>query len=139
MVDGEYKGYTKSLPENLDFLMSFDLFYGETRNGKSLMWRLKQFIQVVEAENKGFIWNWHENELKGKRLGVILQDYWFVNKSGYDTRKIMLCKPISIDELKTGNYKVPPAYDTRNNSSTSTSKSSEKKNDENFDEASIPF
>ena len=42
----------------------------------------KGFIKSVEESNPGYVWNWDESTLKGKKVGLILQEEEFVPTGG---------------------------------------------------------
>ena len=159
VLEGEYVCCYDKLPDNLKFLNSFDVPYGKSINGNSLMWKLKQVIEVIEAENKGFEWKWKEAELIGKKLGVVLQDKISESSKGYVVRSLMLAKALPVSVIKTGDFIVPEAYDRTggkqvgtkvNNDNDSDSDNNNKdvkessasvgkKEDKEFSEADIPF
>ena len=68
--------------------------------------RLKGLITAFEHSNPGFTWNWDEQSLVGKRVGILTRkEEWAVNgKSGWSVRPF---RAISIDRVHKGDFTLP--------------------------------
>ena len=67
---------------------------------------LKGFCTAVEKSNPGYQWNWDENSLKGKNIGILFRnEQWAYNgKTGWAVRPF---RALSVDTVRNGDYKVP--------------------------------
>lgn len=67
---------------------------------------LKGFVTAVEESNRGYRWNWDENSLAKKEVGVIFRnEEWEWNgKSGWSVRPF---RAISVDSVEDGAYTLP--------------------------------
>ena len=82
-------------------------------NGK---W-LKGLIDSITASNPGFVWNWNENMLVGKFVGVTFQERQTTAKKGKNKGKMQsyldLWGFLSIDRVRAGDFDTPPINDKR--------------------------
>lgn len=62
------------------------------------------FIWAVQESNPGFVWDWDEKKLKGKKVGIIYRNReWEYNgNSGWTTEA---GGAASIEDVRTGNYR----------------------------------
>lgn len=77
---------------------------------------------AVEASNSGYHWDWNEQGLVGKQIGVIFRNReWDYNGStGWTTE----CGAVtSTENIKTGNFKVPKDRPLKRDSSDSSAPS----------------
>ena len=67
---------------------------------------LKGFCTAVEKSNPGYQWNWDENSLKGKSIGILFRnEQWAYNgKTGWAVRPF---RALSVDSVRSGDYKIP--------------------------------
>ena len=151
VLEGNYKGASENLPDNMKFLNSFVVRYGTSTNGKSMIWQLKKFLSTIENENKGVKFdlkndNFNEKELVGKVVGVVFKDRIKATENYPRTRSLMYADTLSLNDIRQGNYKVPPAWDTTeedlkriNSNKSSTSSNAEKKDKSKQYDGDIPF
>ena len=68
--------------------------------------RFKSFIEAVEDSNPGFHWDWDESKLRGKKIGCLfrLEEWEYNGKTG---KKAQPFKAVSIEKIKSGNFKIP--------------------------------
>ena len=68
--------------------------------------RFKSFIESVEDSNPGFHWDWDESKLRGKKIGCLfrLEEWEYNGKTG---KKAQPFKAISVEKIKSGNFKIP--------------------------------
>ena len=69
----------------------------------------KQFnnlIYAVEESNKGFHFDWDESKLKNQFIGILFrnEEWEWEGKTGWNVKPF---KALSVDDVKTGNYKIP--------------------------------
>ena len=64
----------------------------------------KSAMVAIEESNSGYHWNWDENTLKGKAIGVLVrQKEWAFN--GSTGWSVDCFKLLSVDDVRQGNYK----------------------------------
>ena len=68
--------------------------------------RFKSFIEAVEDSNPGFHWDWDESKLRGKKIGCLfrLEEWEYNGKTG---KKAQPFKAVSVEKIKSGNFKIP--------------------------------
>ena len=72
------------------------------------------FIACLEETNNGFHWAWDETALKGKGIGVLFRNFeWKMDdgRSGWSTE---CCTFVSVEDVRTGNFKQPKDKPIRN-------------------------
>lgn len=64
------------------------------------------FIWAVQESNPGYVWNWDEKTLKGKKLGVLYRNReWALNdRTGWTTEA---AGSVSVDDCRAGKYRLP--------------------------------
>ena len=68
--------------------------------------RFKSFIEAVEDSNPGYHWGWEESTLRGKKIGCLfrLEEWEYNGKTG---KKAQPFKAVSVEKIKSGNFKTP--------------------------------
>lgn len=63
-------------------------------------------IACIEESNEGYIWDWNEESLKNKLVGLVFgnEEYSFNGFEGWKAKPQYF---ISCDDVENGNYKVP--------------------------------
>lgn len=107
VAEGEFADYYRNLYKTMDFWGGvFIRSYKE----KALS-MFKGFIKAVEESNVGYVWNWDESTLKGKKVGLILQEEEYVPTGGAHAgelrTRLIVQKVVNIETIKSGKYKVP--------------------------------
>lgn len=114
IVDGEYSGFYA------------DDFKHNTRNDKKWKGVLRLFLPVddgsekdewtkstfkgmvtsIEKSNPGYIWNWDENSLVGKLVGILFrnEEWEYEGKTGWTARPF---RAISVDSVQDCDYTIP--------------------------------
>ena len=71
----------------------------------------KGFIKAVEESNPGYVWNWDESTLKGKKVGLILQEEEYVPTGGTHAgelrTRLIVKQVVNVETIKSGKFKVP--------------------------------
>ena len=66
------------------------------------------FIWAVQESNTGYVWDWDENKLKGKKVGVLYRnEEWILKDSGKTGWSTKAYTAASVEDIRTGNYKLP--------------------------------
>lgn len=77
------------------------------------------FIWAVQESNPGYVWNWEEKTLKGKKIGVIFRNKeWEYNgKTGWTTEA---GGSASIEDIRTGSFRPLKDKPLKNRSESHT-------------------
>lgn len=70
-------------------------------------------IWSIEESNPGYHWDWNESALKGKMVGVLFRNYEYDvdGRQGWSTE---CCTFVSVEDVRTGNFKHPKDKPLRN-------------------------
>lgn len=107
IADGEFAEYYKNLYSQFNFWGG--VFFRSYKEKALSMFKV--FIKSVEESNPGYVWNWDESTLKGKKIGLILQEEEFVPTGGAHAgelrTRLIVQKVVNVETIKSGKYKVP--------------------------------
>ena len=80
-------------------------------------------IWAIEESNHSFRWAWDENALKGKMVGVLFRNYEYDvdGRQGWSTE---CCTFVSVEDVRTGNFKQPKDKPLRNKATNNAAASS---------------
>ncbi len=120
IAEGEYKDFfSKQYKENTredkkwkgNFRMtvpqeSNQYFDSQKRTFGNAIW-------AIEESNPGYHWDWNEAALKGKIVGVLFRNYEYDvdGRQGWSTE---CCTFVSVEDVRTGNFKQPKDKPLRN-------------------------
>ncbi len=118
VTEGEYKDYFKKqfesqTTEDKKWKGTFTIYCPKDDGSEKDGWTKRSFktiMEDIEASNPGYVWNWDENTLKGKNLGIIFGE---VNDviDGKEIKYNKAKKTSSVENIKKGNFKIPnPQY-----------------------------
>lgn len=82
-------------------------------------------IWAIEESNPGYHWDWNESALKGKMVGVLFRNFeWEMDdgRSGWSTE---CCTFVSVEDVRTGNFKQPKDKPLKRKESYSSNQFSE--------------
>ena len=82
-------------------------------------------IWAIEESNTGYHWDWNEAALKGKMVGVLFRNFeWEMDdgRSGWSTE---CCTFVSVEDVRTGNFKQPKDKPLKRKESYSSNQFSE--------------
>ena len=67
---------------------------------------LKGMVTSFEKSNPGYVFDWNENSLAGKNIGILFRnEEWEMNgKTGWTARPF---RAISVDSVRAGTYTIP--------------------------------
>lgn len=67
---------------------------------------LKGVVTSIERSNPGYNWNWDENTLAGKVIGILYrnEEYDYKGKQGWSARPF---RAMSVDTVRSGEYQIP--------------------------------
>lgn len=66
----------------------------------------KGLVTSIESSNRGYQWNWDENSLAGKEIGIIFrnEEWEYEGKTGWAVRPF---RATSVDTVQDGDYTLP--------------------------------
>ena len=104
IAHGDFKGYYTKQHERFggDWFANFIRSYKETALGM-----FKHFTNCVEESNAGYKWDWNENGLVGKFVGVVLGEEEYRKSNGDIGVKLVVKDIKTVDQILTGDFKVP--------------------------------
>lgn len=104
IADGEFKGYYKEQFDRWggNWNASFIRSYKEKALGM-----LKHFTNCIEQSNAGYEWDWNENGLIGKVVGLVLGEEEYKNNAGEIKTKLVVKDIKTIEDIRNGNFKIP--------------------------------
>lgn len=68
---------------------------------------LKGFTNAIEASNKGYKWDWNEQGLKGKLVGVVIGEEEYINQKGAVRTRTYVNAVRSVETIEKGEFKIP--------------------------------
>ena len=125
--DGEYKDffskqYKENTREDKKWKGNFRLTVPQESNQyfESQKRTFGNAIWAIEESNPSFRWAWDENALKGKMVGVLFRNFeWEMDdgRSGWSTE---CCTFVSVEDVRTENFKQPKDKPLRNKAVNNT-------------------
>lgn len=118
IIEGEHKDYFKKQFESQTAEVkkwkgTFTIYYPKDDGSEKDEWTKRSFktiMEDIETSNPGYAWNWDENTLKGKEIGIIFGEVNdIIDGKGVKYNKAK--KTASVDSIRKGNFKIPdPQY-----------------------------
>lgn len=101
---GDFAGYYTKQNERFggDWFANFIRSYKQSCEGM-----FKHFINCVEASNSGYKWDWNENGLVHKYVGVVLGEEEYRKNNGDIGVKLVVKEIKTVEDIANGNFKVP--------------------------------
>lgn len=145
ITEGEYKdyyadNYRAQLDENKKWKGVLRLSVPSDDGSDSDAFCKRKFktnILAVEDSNIGYHWDWDERKLKGKAVGVLLQnkEWEFKGNTGWSAQPYGF---VDAEKIKSGKFKVPKDKPLKNSNSAPTV--TKKTTDfEEIDDDDLPF
>lgn len=114
IAEGEYKDYYTNQFKNSQledkkykgvYRMNLPKDDGTEQDGWTMR-RFKTDIMAVEDSNSGYHWEWDENTLAGKTVGMLFQnrEWEFNGSSGWSAQPHSLK---AVEDIRNGKYKLP--------------------------------
>lgn len=102
IAEGDLKGYWNDNEENYGWRDSFIRSYKD-----SAIRFFKAFTTAIEQSNSAYKWNWNEQTLVGKLVGLVLSEEEYEKRDGSIGTRLRVNRVTSIDNIRNGNYTVP--------------------------------
>ena len=132
IAEGEYKDffskqYKENTREDKKWKGNFRLTVPQESNQyfESQKRTFGNAIWAIEESNPGYHWDWNEDALKGKTVGVLFRNFeWEMpdGRSGWSTE---CCTFVSVEDVRTGNFKQPKDKPLKRKESYSSNQFSE--------------
>lgn len=115
IAEGDYKGHFRKrwdADANSDYGQKWKGNYRLTVPNKSSKYfdnekrSFNNAIWAIEASNSGFKWDWKEEQLKGKMIGVLFRNKEW-EKDGSTGWTTECCYVTSVADIKNGDFKIP--------------------------------
>lgn len=114
IAEGEFKDFYKKnyeaqTSEDKKWKGTFQIYCPKDDGSEKDGWtksRFKTIMEDIEASNGTFKWDWDENKLEGKVVGGLFGEINTVI-DGKPITYVAMRQTVSIDNLKSGNYKIP--------------------------------
>lgn len=107
--DGEKKGFfTKAYKEDTREDKKWPNAGSFIRSYKSTAASMfKGFTNAVENSNKGYTFDFNEESLKGKKVGIVVAEEQYQNQKGQVRVRTYVSAVRSVDTIKNGDFTVP--------------------------------
>ena len=103
IAEGEWKNYAIDTQERAGF---WPLKFYRNYGGKSLKF-FKAFIEAVEETNNRFRWDWDEQKLVNKGVGIVFQEQEYENREGKVRTKLVPYTFTTAAKIREGDFQVP--------------------------------
>ena len=102
IAEGEYTGYGSSCLERNGFTpLRMYRSYSDKAAGM-----FKGFIQNIEASNSNYTWEWKEQTLVGRLIGIVLGEGEYKKQDGSVGTRFN-ARDLSVASIRDGKFKVP--------------------------------
>lgn len=99
----------------------------------------KQFIEAVQASNRGYKWDSDEGKLVRKLVGAVLQIETYTNRNGETKEKLAVVQLLPADDIRQGKFTVPEPK-AQNNTQTSAPQAPQNNDDPDvLSDEGVPF
>lgn len=104
--DGEFKTDTRADKKWKGVLRQFVPLDNGSEKDEWTKSSFKGLTTSVEKSNPGYQWNWDENSLAGKLIGILFrnEEWEYEGKTGWAVRPF---RAISIDSVRSGDFTIP--------------------------------
>ena len=77
----------------------------------------KGMCTAFEKSNPGYAWNWNEQTLIGRMIGILFrnEEWEYDGKTGWSVKPF---RAISVDSVRSGNFKIPKEKTLKNKSTS---------------------
>ena len=69
--------------------------------------KFKTFTDALEDSNPGYHFDWDESKFKGLIVGALFNEREYEKNDGSIGRALNFAQVISVDRVRSGNYKLP--------------------------------
>lgn len=111
ILEGEFKGYYS---EQYDKFQNWNANFVRSYKEKALG-MFKHFTNCIEESNPGYTWAWNEATLKGKMIGLVLGEEEYINNSGEVKKRLYVKDVKTVEQIRSGDFKVPELKTIQNN------------------------
>lgn len=114
IAEGDYKGfymdnYKSQDSEDKKWKGTYRIYVPKDDGSEKDGWTMRKFktdMVAFELSNENYAWDWNEQSLKGKLVGIVFQnkEYSYNGKTGFFTSAHHLA---SVEQIHSGKFKIP--------------------------------
>lgn len=146
ILEGEYKDffanqYRANTDENKKWKGNYRLNIPSEKSKypESDKKRFNNAMWAVEESNKGYHWDWNENTLKDKKIGVMFRNKEFEKNDGTTGWFSECCSVIDIESIKNGKFKTPKDKPLSNKTNNTVERNISNSDFEEIPDEDLPF
>ena len=125
IVEGEFSGffneeYKNNTYDNKKWKGVLRLFIPKDDGSEKDEWTKRTFkgmTTAFEKSNPGYAWNWDENSLIGKMVGILFRNEEWENDEGKTGWTVRPFRAISVDSVRSDDFKLPKDKPLKKNES----------------------
>lgn len=103
IAEGEFTAYGASCLERMGFT-PLKMYRSYTDKAAGMF---KGFTQNVEQSNPNYKWEWKEQSLVGRLIGIVLGEEEYIKKTDGSVGTRFNAKDKSVDAIRNGKFKIP--------------------------------
>lgn len=126
IVEGEFSGffneeYKANTYDNKKWKGVLRQFIPKDDGSEKDEWTKRSFKGLTtsfEKSNPGYVWNWDENSLAGKMIGVLFRNEEWENDEGKSGWTVRPFRALSVDSVRSEDFKLPKDKPLKKNESS---------------------
>lgn len=126
IVEGEFSGffneeYKNNTYDNKKWKGVLRQFIPRDDGSEKDEWTKRSFkgmTAAFEKSNPGYVWNWDENSLAGKMVGILFRNEEWENDEGKTGWTVRPFRAISVDSVRSEDFTLPKDKPLKKNDST---------------------
>ena len=125
IVEGEFSGffneeYKNNTYDNKKWKGVLRLFIPKDDGSEKDEWTKRTFkgmTAAFEKSNIGYVWNWDENSLAGKMVGILFRNEEWENDEGKSGWTVRPFRALSVDSVRSEDFRLPKDKPLKKNES----------------------
>jgi hypothetical protein len=118
IAEGEHKGfYGKKYKADTRENAKWPCVFRQTNTEASARY-VKGLVTCIEQSNGNFKWDWDEEKLKGKLLGMLFRREEYEKRNGGTAWAVKPCQPRTAQKIREGDFTVPEDKPLNQNNDT---------------------
>jgi hypothetical protein len=124
-VEGEFSGffneeYKNNTYDNKKWKGVLRLYIPKDDGSEKDEWTKRTFkgmTTAFEKSNPGYVWNWDENSLIGKMVGILFRNEEWENDEGKSGWTVRPFRAITVDSVRSEDFRLPKDKPLKKNES----------------------
>lgn len=124
IVEGEFSGYfndefKNNTYDNKKWKGVLRVFLPKDDGSEKDEWTKRTFKGMTtsfEKSNPGYVWNWDENSLVGKLIGILFRNEEWENEKGKTGWSVRPYRALSVESVRNEDFKLPKDKPLKNKS-----------------------